>query len=114
MSRIIRIGNLGAGVQSTTLYLLEKEGKIEPCEAWIFADTQEEPKAVYDHLAWLEAQGGTRIIRTGRKVSLGDNLSRGMYARGQRFVSVPAYTSDTDHIERQGEPAAGCNYGQVR
>ncbi len=76
--KTLRIGNLGAGVQSTTLYLLEMEGKIESCEAWIFADTGEEPKAVYRHLEWLETLGGTRIIRSGRKAKLGDQLCPGM------------------------------------
>lgn len=89
----IRIGNLGAGVQSTTCYLLEREGLIEKCEAWIFADTGEEPRAVYDHLAWLESLGGTRIIRCGRKVKLGDNVAVGIHADGQRFVSIPAFTA---------------------
>lgn len=114
MTAMLRIGNLGAGVQSTTCYLLEMEGKIEPCAAWIFADTKEEPKAVYDHLAWLEAQGGTRIIRTGRMVGLGDQLARGIHATGQRFVSIPAYTAELDHEQRKGQPAAGCNYGQTQ
>jgi hypothetical protein len=49
----MRILNLGAGVQSTTLFLMSHEGVIPPIDHAIFADTQEEPEAVYDHLAWL-------------------------------------------------------------
>lgn len=49
----MRILNLGAGVQSTTIFLMAHEGELPMIDYAIFADTQEEPKAVYDHLAWL-------------------------------------------------------------
>jgi len=51
--------SLGAGVQSTTLALMAKHGEITPMpDCAIFADTGEEPRAVYAHLAWLMAVGG--------------------------------------------------------
>lgn len=53
----LRILSLGAGVQSTTLALMAKYGEIDPIDYAIFADTQSEPKAVYDHLAQLMAPG---------------------------------------------------------
>lgn len=41
----------GAGVQSTALLLLALEGRLNPApQAAIFADTQWEPRAVYQHL----------------------------------------------------------------
>jgi hypothetical protein len=84
--------SLGAGVQSTTLYLLAMHGDF-PCEAAIFADTQEEPEAVYLHLEWLKAQCGPPImVRT--RGSLGDDLTRGENSTHQRFASIPAFTSD--------------------
>jgi len=43
---------LGAGVQSSTLMSLA--GELPRVDAAIFADTQFEPQAVYDHLARLE------------------------------------------------------------
>ena len=51
--------SLGAGVQSTTLYLMAIEGVFEkpPIHA-IFADTQWEPDEVYRHLDRLEEIGG--------------------------------------------------------
>lgn len=105
-SKIIRIGNLGAGVQSTTLYLLEREGKNPACEAWIFADTGDEPKAVYAHLDWLESLGGTRIIRACLTVGLGDQIiGGGLNSTGQRFISIPAFTTELDHQRREGRPA---------
>lgn len=48
--------SLGAGVQSTTLYLMAAHGEITPMPVGaVFSDTQAEPDAVYDHLAWLKS-----------------------------------------------------------
>jgi hypothetical protein len=81
----MRILSLGAGVQSTTLYLTE---------LWdyaIFADTQEEPTPVYAHLEWLKSLNKAPIIvRTAGK--LGDHMMRGENSAGQRFASVPFFT----------------------
>ena len=94
-----RILNLGAGVQSTAIYMMMIDGEIEPADVAIFADTQEEPGAVYDHLAWLESQGGPPILKaTAGK--LGDDLVAGKNSTGQRFASIPAFTS-----AREGGPA---------
>ena len=53
-SRRLRILALGAGVQSSTLLLMSLAGELPCLDAAIFADTQFEPQAVYDHLARLE------------------------------------------------------------
>ena len=48
--------SLGAGVQSTVLYLMAALGQLEPTpEAAIFSDTQWEPIHVYRHLDWLQS-----------------------------------------------------------
>lgn len=50
----LRIISLGAGVQSTALSLMAAHGEIGPMpDCAIFADTQDEPAAVYEHLRWL-------------------------------------------------------------
>jgi hypothetical protein len=50
----IHILSLGAGVQSSTLALMAAAGEVTPMPtAAIFADTQAEPKEVYDYLAYL-------------------------------------------------------------
>lgn len=54
---MLRILSLGAGVQSTTLALMAAHGEIEPIDYAVFADTQSEPGAVYEHLARLRAPG---------------------------------------------------------
>jgi len=49
--------SLGAGVQSSTMALMAAAGEITPMpDAAIFADTQAEPRAVYEWLDWLEKQ----------------------------------------------------------
>jgi hypothetical protein len=50
----VRVLSLGAGVQSTTLALMAAHGEIGPMpDCAIFADTQDEGRATYDHLRWL-------------------------------------------------------------
>jgi len=92
--------NLGAGVQSTALYLMSIDGdepEVPKFDAAIFADTQEEPDEVYRHLEWLESQGGPPIIRTTAG-KLGDALDRGDRVDGTRrsddrhFIAIPAFT----------------------
>ena len=104
--RILRILNLGAGVQSTALFLMFSEESIfdengDPIhiDAAIFADTQEEPQAVYDHLERLKKvrtgyypDGIPIYVRT--KGKLGDDLIKGTNSTGQRFASIPAFTTD--------------------
>jgi hypothetical protein len=84
--REFHILNLGAGVQSTTVALLQS------FDAAIFADTQEEPTAVYSHLDWLEANVAYSILRRtiGR---LGDDLLG--VSKKLRFASIPAFAGNS-------------------
>lgn len=60
----IHIISLGAGVQSSTMALMATRGEITPMPACaIFADTQDEPKSVYDWLNWLETQLPFKVHR---------------------------------------------------
>jgi hypothetical protein len=96
--------NLGAGVQSTTLYLMFMRGEIQPhIDYAIFADTQEEPQAVYRHLAWLQSLGGPPIlVRTAGK--LGDNLTP---VKGKRWTFLPNFMRMPDgSLSRAGR--RGC------
>ncbi len=108
MSKDYHILNLGAGVQSTTLYLLACGPTPELYfDFAVFADTQAEPKAVYAHLEWLKTQPGPPIL-TGTKGSLRANLLHGHSVRGgkkrngDRFASIPAFTAPP-HDERPAE-----------
>ncbi|TCQ01797.1 hypothetical protein C8J34_12621 [Rhizobium sp. PP-F2F-G36] len=88
----LRILSLGAGVQSTTLALLAAHGEIGPMpDCAIFADTGWEPRAVYDHLAWLMSPNvlpfPVHIVSAGNiRYSLMEAAS------GRRWASIPAFT----------------------
>lgn len=58
--------SLGAGVQSTALYILAVDGKlkklgIDKIDYAVFADTQDEPKFVYEQLRRCQEYGGDTI-----------------------------------------------------
>lgn len=84
--REYHILSLGAGVQSTALYLLQ------PFDAAIFADVGEEPDAVYSHLETLKSLNRSPIIVTSAG-KLGDdiiNLPKG------KAASIPAFVKNLD------------------
>jgi hypothetical protein len=95
--------NLGAGVQSTALALMFDEGEIKDVDGnpvqltcAYFADTGDEPKAVYAHLEWLIGRIKSFPIHVRSKGRLSDDLSRGVHSTGQRFASIPAFTKSAD------------------
>lgn len=113
----LRVLNLGAGVGSTTVFLLAREGMIEPLDYAIFADTGEEPAAVYAHLEWLKSLG-TPPIMVCSAGKLGDDLIAGRNSAGNqrkkgRFTSIPAYTGPA---QRDGEPrqVSACEVGKLQ
>lgn len=90
--------SLGAGVQSSTMALMAAHGEITPMPvAAIFADTQAEPKAVYEWLDWLE----TKLPFPVHRVTAGDlaadstrlRISKKTGTKYQRSAP-PAYTRD--------------------
>jgi hypothetical protein len=89
----MKVLSLGAGVQSTCVYLLSHYGQIDRLDYAIFADVGDEPKAVYRHLDWMRNElGGDTPILVGSKGCLGDDLIMNRNSTGQRFASIPAYT----------------------
>lgn len=121
----MRVLNLGAGVQSTAVFLLAHEGRIPMIDHAIFADTQEEPQAVYDHLAWMRTIGEpVPIMHVATAGKLGDDIMHETAPsiphkdgapykpnHRHRFASIPAFTGKhhDDRIER--DP---CNEGIIR
>jgi len=54
----LRVVSFGAGVQSTTMLLMAAEGLIGPMpDVAIFADTNDEPREVYQHLNRVRGMG---------------------------------------------------------
>ena len=90
----LRVLSLGAGVQSTTLALMVEKGEIPMVDCGIFADVGAEPKAVYEHLDWLEKQLSYPIYRVQWR-NLKDDIisaSKGEY----KAFTAPFYTKNTD------------------
>lgn len=85
----LRVISLGAGVQSSTLYLLACAGELMPNpDVAIFADTQAEPPWVYEQLDYLASVGSIPIERVSAG-DLGEAVMRGTNSIGGRFASVP-------------------------
>ena len=86
----LRILSLGAGVQSTTLALMIEKGQIAMVDCAIFADTGGEPKAVYDHLDWLEKQLSYPVHRVQWR-NLKEDVINGAKGDFKNF-SIPFYS----------------------
>lgn len=114
-ARPLQILNLGCGVQSTTLYLMSmRQDEPEHVPAFdyaIFADTQEEPDEVYEHLDWLRSLGGPPIL-TDTAGKLGDDLIDG-FARTRPgktevgFKQIPAFQSTREGV-LEGKSSRHC------
>ena len=100
--------SLGAGVQSTVLYLMACAGEITPVpKAAIFADTQWEPTQIYRHLDWLQSlELSIPIIR----ISAGDiftNTWTGQRVaennRNNPFTEIPTF-AEKPTGERSSRP----------
>ena len=77
----LRALSLGAGVQSTTVLLLALDGTLPPFETIVFADTGDEPDAVYEHLGRLREVASIVTVTAGH---LADTVAGS-------FVPIPLY-----------------------
>jgi 3'-phosphoadenosine 5'-phosphosulfate sulfotransferase (PAPS reductase)/FAD synthetase len=92
----IRAISLGAGVQSTALYLMAVAGEFDVMpDVAIFADTQAEPAYVYEHLDELERAHGAVIPI--RRISAGSLEADALRSGG--FVSLPLFVRGDDGRE---------------
>lgn len=86
--------SLGAGVQSSTMALMAAHGELSPMpDAAIFADTQAEPKAVYEWLDWLEKQLPFPVYRVTHG-SLKNDMLQKRPNRKYRRLDIPAFIVD--------------------
>ena len=96
---LLRILSLGAGVQSTTLLLMALQGEFpDRLDCAIFADTGWEPKAVYEHLNWLEneaKQGGIPVYRVSAG-NLREDLLDAIAGKKSRVANPPFYVRNRD------------------
>jgi len=86
--------NLGAGVQSSCLALMAAKGEVGPMPDFaVFADTQAEPKNVYDWLDWLEKQLPYPVIRVTNGDLTESNLKIRQRSEGGTWMrrSIPVF-----------------------
>lgn len=102
MTKRLQVLSLGAGVQSSTLLLLSIAGELPKLDAAVFADTQWEPKRVYEYLGWLAAKAvvaGIPILTVTAGNLRKDSLRAS--GEGKRAASVPLFLSGGGVIRRQ-------------
>lgn len=84
----LRVLSLGAGVQSSTVLLMMMKGEIKPADFCIFADTGNEPKAVYEHLEKLKTIS-TIPIHIVQESNIVDDVYEDRF---NGFIKIPLYT----------------------
>jgi len=99
---MLHVISLGAGVQSTTMALMAAHGELGPMpDCAIFADTGWEPKAVYEHLDWLEKELPFPVHRVSAGNLRADTLGEGQ-GRASKFSRVPWFVRGKDGLAAMG------------
>lgn len=91
--------SLGAGVQSSALALAASCGVFEPMPVCaIFADTQDEPKMVYDWLNWLEPNLAFPVHRVtaGRLADSALNVKTSRFGNDYQETVLPLHVLNND------------------
>lgn len=92
----LRVISLGAGVQSSVLALAAAAGDAGPMpDCAIFSDTRWEPRAVYEHLAWLETQLPFPVYRVSKgdlRADTGSLREKGAFAK----MDLPAFVGTAE------------------
>ena len=93
----LRVLSLGAGVQSTVLALMADRGQYDlpKPDLAIFADTGWEPKAVYEHLDWLENELSFDVVRVSNG-NIRENLLAGKLPNDSSHFGIPAFVRNPD------------------
>ena len=91
--------SLGAGVQSSTIALMAKHGVISMPDCGIFADTQSEPKYIYEWLDWLRSQLPFPVYTVSKGSLINDSLVMKVSKKtGKKCIAtkIPAYVKNPD------------------
>jgi hypothetical protein len=92
--------SLGGGVQSSAMALMAAAGEMTPMpQAAIFADTQAEPKAVYEWMDWLEKQLPFPVYRVSAGSLAAAEISlrvSGKTGKTYRSTKIPAFAKKPD------------------
>lgn len=104
----MKVISLGAGVQSSTLYLLSSLNELPRADLAIFADTGAEPKAVYEHLDYLKGLSGRYGIPI--EVVKQDNLEDRLLKQDGRYAAVPFFIVNPDGSKGMGRRQCTSEY----
>jgi hypothetical protein len=92
--------SLGGGVQSSAMALMAAAGEITPMpQAAVFADTQAEPKAVYEWVDWLETKLPFPVFRVTAGSLEEEELrvrTSGKTGKEYRSTKIPAFAKNSD------------------
>lgn len=89
--------SLGAGVQSSTMALMAAKGELGyEVDCAIFADTQAEPKEVYDWLEWLKTELPYPVHIVSKGSLYEDSLKIHISKNGKKYnkATIPSFTID--------------------
>ena len=98
-----RVLSLGAGVQSSTLAILCEKGIIEKPDFAIFADTQAEPKAVYDYLEYLKSILSFPVYVISHGNIIKDTIKN-------EYCSIPLHILHSDGTKGLGKRTCTADY----
>lgn len=102
--KTVKTISLGAGVQSSTLFLMSCLGEIPKADLAIFADTKGEPPDVYEQLAFLKEMGARYgiPIRVAAQGDLLEDLMRFVEGKSKRATMIPLYCKHPETGEPKG------------
>jgi len=104
----IHIISLGAGVQSSVMALMAAHGELTPAPvACVFADTGDEPDAVYEWIKFLEPRLPFPIVRADNGQSLSAHIFDAV-ANGTRVSKPPLFTVPDKQGESEGLLTRDC------
>lgn len=104
----IHILSLGAGAQSSTLGLMAAAGEVTPMpHAGVFADTGDEPDAVYEWLEWLTPRLPFPVIRAANATSLSAHVYNAI-EHGERVSKPPLFTIPDNPHDNEGLLTRDC------
>lgn len=107
---MLNIISLGAGVQSSTMALMAAHGEITPMpDCAIFADTQWEPKAVYDWLHKLESMLPFPVYKVSQGNIRQDAINRSN-TTGQQFAAIPWHMQKVNGDRSMGRRQCTAEY----
>lgn len=88
---MLKILNLGAGVQSSTILLMACRGELPRPDACIFADTREEPRSVYD---WMDSVLKPAALAAGIPIHVVSEGGRPAHRR--KVDQIPGFVRGSD------------------